>query len=387
MQQDSAKNFFDLIQKSQTVLVALPKQVANQPGKDAIGAGVALAEFLRKLDKEVEVVCEGAPLDTVSYIPGADGIRGQISVADAFVISVDTSSTKLDELSYRTLEDRVDIHLKPTAGSFTAENISFTTQRASYDLIVCVEAPSLERLGAVYANNATLFFDSPKVNIDNHIANENYGTLNIVDVTAAATSEIIFELLKEFESSLIDPNIATALLAGIIGETNSFQRPSTTHHSFQRASELISFGADQQEIVKHLFKTRTFSMLKLWGRAMARVKPLAMPAEDTSLLYAVVTAQDIERSGANSGDIEHAFYELLANLPEIKALFFVAETADALTLYFFIHPNLRFIDVANEFAAEPISESTARAALRMPLADAEGFIASALSGLKSRIGL
>jgi hypothetical protein len=112
----------------------------------------------------------------------------------------------------------------------------------------------------------------------------------------------------------------------------------------------------------------------------------AAPA-DPSLLYAVVTAQDIERSGAQPDDIERSFHELLANLPEVKALFFVAETAPALTLYLFVNPNLRFIDVANEFGAEPISDSIARGELRMPLADTERYIGGVMSGLKARIGL
>ncbi len=383
MEIPNTQNFFDLLQKAQTILIALPKQ----PRKDAVGSAMAIAGFLRKIDKEVSIVCETTPLTLVEFIPGSDQIKNSLDLSNSFVISVGTTKTKLSELSYHTLPDHVEICLEPAdKGMFVPEDVVFSTRHSGFDLIICLDTPSLDHLGSLYAEHAALFLETPKVNIDNHVSNESYGTVNIIEVTAAATSEIVFELLKRYESSLIDPAIATALLAGIISETNSFQKPATTHNSFLRASELIGYGADQQSIVRSLFKTRSFSMLKLWGRAMARVKTLPGFTE-TNVYFSVVTAQDIERSEANEQDIHQSFYELVANLPDLKVMFFAVETKPRVLLFMYIHPNLKLADIANEFAADILSESVAEAYIETPLTEVENLVSETLLRLKDRIGL
>jgi nanoRNase/pAp phosphatase (c-di-AMP/oligoRNAs hydrolase) len=384
MAEENIQNFFDLLQKSQIVLIAL----AKNPSNDAIGSALALSRFLSKQEKEVEIVCDSEPQKTLSFLSGLDNIRKNISKNESFVISVNTESVKLDELSYHTLDNRVDIYLQAQGGQkFKPENISFNIQPPVYDLIICLDTPSLEQLGDSYSQNASMFLDTPKINIDNHIANEGYGNVNIIEVTAAATSEIIFELLKRYENGLIDVDISTSLLTGIISATNSFQKSLTTHNSFLRASELIGMGAEQQEIVKNLFKTRSFSMLKLWGRAMARIKIL----EDlrVPVYFSVVTAQDAERSAATTEDARSAFYELIANLPDLKILFFAFENKDTskIDLYFYIHPNFKFIEAVNEFGAEQLTDSTARAQIDMPIQSIEEYLVKELAGLKDRLGI
>ena len=84
----------------------------------------------------------------------------------------------------------------------------------------------------------------------------------MVDIVAASTAEVVYEILKS-RPSLIDEDAATALLAGITSKTNSFQSSSTTPDSFARAAELVQLGAHQQEIIRALFKTRAFAMVKL----------------------------------------------------------------------------------------------------------------------------
>lgn len=386
MEIEHIQNFFDLLQKSQVILIVLPKN----PSKDAEGSALALSVFLGKSGKEVEIVCDSAPLAPIDFLAGNESIKKSLGRSESFVVSINTTKTKLEELSYHTFDDRVDIHLQAENGTkFVPEDIGFGQQRPVYDLIICVNTPSLDQLGNLYTANAALFLDTPKINIDNHISNENYGTVNIVEITAAATSEIVFELLKKYESGIIDASVATPLLAGIISATNSFQRPNTTHNSFIRASELVGFGADQQEIVKKLFKTKSFSMLKLWGRAMARIKILQIPDSNLPIYFSLVTSQDIERSEASKEDARQAFYELVSNLPEIKALFFAIEfsAGEKAEMYFYLHPNFRISEAVNELAAEQLTESTAYAKTPATIQQVEQYLVSEIESLKGRIGL
>ena len=381
MQLDNEKMLFDAIQKAYKILIALPKN----PNADTLGSALALSAFLKKLNKEVDVVCEQKDFGSLSFLPGLEKVKQDISFFRSFVISINTEKTKINEISYhKTVEEKVDINIKPKSGTFAPSDVSFGTEQSSYDLLVCVDTPSLENLGDLYSKNAEMFFDTPKANIDNHAANENYGNINVIDITASSTAEILLELLKNYEETLIDEDIATALLAGIIGSTNSFQHASTTPNSFLRASELISYGARQQEIVLHLFKTKSLAMLKLWGRAMARIQNIS----EFGAVYAVVNQQDIEKSEANEDDIFNVVVEFSKNISGYKVLFFAVERQEQVDLFMHTNPNIKLSEFVNYFGGQMVSPSVGKAILReRKIADIETVLRNVLSELKPRLGL
>ncbi len=379
-EQPQFDQIFDLIGKSQRILIAMP---AN-PNGDTLGSSLALAGFLKKLNKQVEVYCQKTDFGKLSFLPHLSEIRHEVVFPKSFVISIDTSHAQLDELSYDALPEKVSIFLKPKNGNFKPEDVTFSTEAVGLNLIVTLDTPSLDSLGAIYEKNAEMFFNTPKINIDNHINNDNYGTVNIIDVTASSTAEILLELLKKYEVSLIDENIATNLLTGIISETNSFQHNKTTPGSFLKASELISFGAKQQEIIRNLFKTKELSVLKLWGRAMARIKHIPnYPA-----MLSIVGSQDIHKSEADDKDILKVAEDLAANMSDVKILFFVAERSSNLLMYISASPNIKLQELVHFFGGELISDGFAQMEIKgRSITDAEQIIIEALDQLKPRLGL
>src|ERR1700690_3083658 len=112
MQIPNEQQLFELIEKAQKILIALPKN----PNPDTLGSALAMSAFLKKMNRSVDVLCERKDFDNLDFLPGIKEIKNQIILASTFVISVDTSKTKLEELSYRSDEDKVNIHLKSTGG-------------------------------------------------------------------------------------------------------------------------------------------------------------------------------------------------------------------------------------------------------------------------------
>ncbi len=380
MDKAAETKLFDAIKDSQRVLIAL----SSTPHGDTLGSSLAFAAFLRKLNKQVEVYCETKDFGSLSFLSGINRIKNEVVLPKSFVISVSTENTKLDEISYNAGVNKVNIYLKPKEGVFAPEDISFGKGSAGFDLIVTIDTPSLEHLGAVYSQNAEIFFDTPKVNIDNHINNENYGNINIVDITSASSAEIVYELIKDYEVSLIDKEIATALLTGIIAETNSFQRPHTTPNSFMKASELISYGANQQEIIQYLFKTKNFSVLKLWGRAMARIAHLT----EFGTIYSVLSKQDIERSGTLDNEIPQVFDEFVSNVTDARLIFLFIERDGYLDLYVHAHQNVKTDDIVHYFGGRVISADIGLARIEnKAITDAESIVKEALQKLRPTLGL
>ncbi len=374
------RQLFETITKAQKILIPLP----SKPNGDALGSALALNQFLSKLNKEVAIVCEDAVASNLSFLPGFEQVKKTIDLPKNFVISVSTAQAKLEELSYRAFADKVNIYLKPKNGNYSDKDVTFGEDVSPYDLIICIDTPSLEQLGELYAKNADIFFQTTKINIDNHIDNENYGNINCVDVTASSTAEILLRLLKEYEVNLIDQSIATALLTGIIFETNSFQHTSTTPQAFLSASELIGYGADQQAIIRFLFKTKEFSVLKLWGRAMARIATLP----EFGAIYSVLTLQDIQRSGASEQDVFKVMQEFVVNVSDFKLLFLIVERNSDLDLYVHSNPNIKLDEVVNFFGGKVIATQIGKAALHnQNINNANSILIEALGKLKSRVGL
>lgn len=269
-------------------------------------------------------------------------------------MSLKTTTAELDELSYEVKEDRVDIFLKPKKGKFSQNDVSFRNAKFPYDLVVTLDTPSLEHLGEVYEKNRDLFFETPVINLDHHPNNEHYGEINLVDLTATSTSEIFAVLIENFEASLIDEPIATNLLTGIIVETNSFQHVKTTPRAFLKASNLVAQGGRHQDIIRELYKTKNISLLKLWGRALARLKEVP----ELGLTYSLVNHTDLQKSGSVLEDVLGVMKELVANLSGEKIILFLAETnPQEVVGYFHLHPSLKVQVVAGALTGQMLNGS------------------------------
>lgn len=109
------------------------------------------------------------------------------------------------------------------------------------------------------------------INIDHHATNSAYGDINQIDKNAAATAIVVYEFFEELRIP-ISRDAATLLLTGICFDTNVFQNRATNAEAFEVASRLLMSGARVQSIISLLFQNRSVNALKLWGRALERLR-------------------------------------------------------------------------------------------------------------------
>lgn len=350
--------------QASNVLIVLPP---NPPG-DAIAAGLALRAFLHKLDKETTVLSPGTIDPRFNFLTGFEQIVNSLTIVKNFVIDVSMQNAPLDELSYRKEDGHLMIYLKPKSGELRESDVSFKTADFPYQLIITIGLGKLDQLGQFYNANAELFFQTTVLNIDFKSTNESYGQLNLVELTSTSCSEIVMDLINDYEASFMDETIATALLAGIITETNSFQHTRTTPQTFLKASQLITSGAKQQDIVTQLYRSKSLNFLKLWGRALARLK------QESSLgvVYTTITQNDIQQSQATAHDLELIPAEMGIQLKLAKILMVLVEnsateTEVICTLPPSMDPNLIF----GTFGPKNIAPNTVKFILPSALAEAE----------------
>src|SRR5687768_17051424 len=143
-----------------------------------------------------------------------------------------------------------------------------------YDLIVVGDCGDLARIGPVLARNAELFGRVPIVNIDHHVSNVGFGTVDWIDATAAATCEMDTLLMPALGVPLTaaDGAIAAALIAGVVIDTANFQHPNVTPRTLRVAAELVAAGAPLADTARLLYRTKPNQQLKLFGVVLGRLE-------------------------------------------------------------------------------------------------------------------
>ncbi|MFA6272259.1 MAG: DHH family phosphoesterase [Patescibacteria group bacterium] len=313
------EQIYENVKKSQNILICIPKD----PTTDAVAAGLALFSVLEKLDKKAKVVCSEFTLPPHNqFLPKSKEIVSDLTSLRKFIISLDVSRTKVEELSYDIKNDQLDIYITPKDGTFRDKDVRLSSSDFEYDLIFVLDAPDLDTLGKLYENNTEFFYHTPIINIDHNPANDNFGQINLVDLTATSSSEIIFELVKDWKEDILDEYNATSLLAGIISKTKSFQTSSVTPRSLAIASHLISSGARREEIIRHLYQTKSVETLKLWGRALAKLKQ----DKDNKIVWSVLSVDDFAKSGSYSEeDVLSVIDELIIDAPDAEIIIILYE--------------------------------------------------------------
>jgi phosphoesterase RecJ-like protein len=197
----------ELINKNKKFLILSHKN----PDGDSIGSEIALALVLMKMDKKVYIYNPDPPPVRYSKFPKASLIQ--------------------------------------------TKKKNFTE-----DVTVIVDCAEMGRIGELKDD---IDFSKPLINIDHHIGNTKFGTVNIIKPDYSSTAEIIYKLIKN--EIPIDKEIATYLYIGILTDTGAFRYPNTTSHSLRVASELVAYGVIASQVSEFIWFTDPEARIKLLG--------------------------------------------------------------------------------------------------------------------------
>jgi phosphoesterase RecJ-like protein len=242
----------------------------RDPDPDTIGSGIALGLALERLGKRVTLHCADPVPEGVSFLAWAD--------------------------------------------RYTSD-----PPPATCDLIVTVDFGSVERAKFALPAGPTL------VNIDHHASNDAFGSVNLVDVSSAATAELVSRVIDALGVKWT-ADMATAALVGIMTDTGSFQFPSTDSRALERAARLREAGADLQAITYNIFRNKRFQALKLWGFAFSRLRR----EQDGQLVWTEVTREDFANAEARDEDISGLVEQIARSNGMRVALLFNEHDAGAI---------------------------------------------------------
>ena len=165
------------------------------------------------------------------------------------------------------------------------------------DLAIVVDSGDIARVGSAIA---PVLSAAPVVlDIDHHVGEGSFGSVRLLDNRAAATAEIVFDLLCELALP-ITTEIATCLFTGVITDTGSFRFMNVTPRTLRVAASLIESGASPALIAEQVFDNRPYEATRLMGLALSTLSR----TPDGRVTWATVSREAFEAAGASDEDTE-----------------------------------------------------------------------------------
>jgi len=223
--------------------------LATNPSIDAVASATSLYLSLTKLGKNISLTCS----TKVDYdLTAVDKIQKNLNAfGNSLMISFPYVDGAIDKIDYRIEGESFNLIITPRNGfpKLDPSKVSYSYTGGKLDFIFVLDSPTLASLGELYQNNQNQFQGVEIINIDRHLTNANFGTINYVNRTVSSLSEMIFQLIKNLGTDL-DKEIATNLYAGLVAATNNFSSYSVTAETFEVAAALLKAGAIKKIIKK-----------------------------------------------------------------------------------------------------------------------------------------
>lgn len=214
----------------------------SSPDGDTLGAGYALYYGLKEIGKSASVICPDLIPQKYNYFVRE---TDHINKDDATIIAVDVADRKL---------------------------------------LGCLDE---------------VFGDRVALCIDHHISNTQYSQNLYLDSDAAATCEIIYELLSLMKVN-INTITAKALYTGIATDTGCFKYSNVTDKTFLIAAALYEYPIEASEINKIMFDTKSKNLLEL----ERMVLDTAEFYFDDRCMLLIVTDEMQKKTGCSGPDLE-----------------------------------------------------------------------------------
>lgn len=223
------------------------------PDGDALGSALALTHALRSLGVEA--------VTTIGGHDGAGTVPARL-----------TALPGADEL--------VSAHVEPAPDVLA--------------VLDCATPERLGRLADLVEHAGTVVW------IDHHQQGTPHGTVQVVDPRAAATAELVAEVIRRLGVPLTG-DVATCCFAGLATDTGRFTNAATRGATLRLAGELVDGGVDVPGLSRRLFDSIELDELRVLGRMLAAAR-----REPGGLVWSLVTEAELSAHGLALGDTDSA---------------------------------------------------------------------------------
>lgn len=245
------------IKSSANILVT----VSNDPSVDALSAALGLTLLLDKIDKHPTAVFSGAMPPAITFLKPEETFDATTDSLRDFIIALDKE--KADHLRYKVEGDSVKIFITPYKTTISSADLEFTQGDFNVELVIALGVDVKEHLDGALESHGQILHDADIITVTAGERVSNLGGIDWHDDQASSLSEMVSGLAEALKTdknkTLLSADISTALLTGIVAETDRFSNTHTTARAMTIAAQLMAAGADQQLIASKLQESNTIN--------------------------------------------------------------------------------------------------------------------------------
>lgn len=235
----------DRLTKATNVLVT----VSTNPSVDQLASAIGLTLILNKLGKHATAVFSGEIPSTIEFLQPEKTLEKTTDSLRDFIIALDKS--KADKLRYKVEDQMVKIFITPYRTSITEKDLEFSQGDFNVDVVMAVGVNEAKDLDQAITSHGRILHDATVISINTHDG-ASLGSINWTAKDASSLCEILLDLGLSLKEDVLDGQMATAFLTGIVAETNRFSNEKTTSTTMQLSAKLIAAGANQQLVASQL---------------------------------------------------------------------------------------------------------------------------------------
>ncbi len=228
--------------------------VSDSPSVDALSAALGLTMILDKQGKHATAIFSGETPPAIAFLEPEKTFDDTTDSLRDFIIAL--NKEKADHLRYKVEGDSVKIFITPYKTVIGQDDLEFSQGDYNIELVIALGVDNQDHLDAALENHGKILHDASIITVTAGDQTSDLGGVDWHDANASSLSEMVAgvaEALKEDKkSSLVDETIATALLTGIVAQTDRFSNEHTTSKAMTVSATLMASGADQQLIANEL---------------------------------------------------------------------------------------------------------------------------------------
>jgi len=236
------------IKSSSNIMVT----VSSSPSVDELSAALGLTILLNKMNKHATAVFSGAIPPAITFLDPQKTFENTVDSLRDFIIALDKE--KADHLRYKVEGDVVKIFITPYRTTIGADDLDFSQGDYNVELVLALGVKNKDYLDGALAAHGRILHDATVVTMSAGPDKSDLGTIDWHEENASSLSEMLVSLCEALKSDkgLLDEQIATAFLTGIVAATDRFSNDRTTSRVMTMAAQLMTSGANQQLIASKL---------------------------------------------------------------------------------------------------------------------------------------
>ncbi len=235
------------LKKANNVLVT----VSNNPSADQLSAAIAITLVLNKLNKHATAVYSGKTPSTLEFLEPEKTIEKNTNSLRDFIIALDKA--KADKLRYKVEDQFVKIFITPYHTSINEEDLEFSQGDFNVDVVLALGVHQKTELDQAITAHGRILHDAVTISVNNNKPAE-LGNVNWYQADASSICEMLVGLIEPLQGdrALLDKQIATGFLTGVVAETERFSNNKTTPRTMNVSATLMKAGANQQLVATKL---------------------------------------------------------------------------------------------------------------------------------------